>query len=208
MAVTPRSFSTAVNNAGVALPAGYVGASDAVLFAVGTTNATITPPTNVTEIISGDTPGGWNQRLFLATVALTGTQTFGTGGNYTDIWCVALIGVDLAAALGGTATNNTGTGTTATGLAVTAGRDGSLLLCAAVSDVGARSTNPSGMTAATGSPIDTNFYLDHQAVNTGSTGNKTSTLSSQGWLVQMVVFQPSASAPNVSRRRALLGVGA
>ncbi len=189
MPVTIRSTIQAGPGGTIGLPTGYDSANDIVLYWVGSDIVSSTP-SGLTELLSG-TFAGWTHKLYIGTGAVTGPLSFAPGG-YTDMFGLALQGVDRSSAVSGTPTNNQGTGTTATGLSIDVARNGSMLFLGSISSVGARSGGPAGMSPATGSPYDTNMYVDFQAVDAGATGNKTSTYGSESWIMQMIALQPVA----------------
>lgn len=206
MAVTVGNNSTATqsfaNSISVARPTGADTGSVIYLYFNGGQPPSSTP-SGFTAVsganVSSDFGYGWHQYTYYKVISDIGTEptTYTVNASFQDyleLVAVDLIGCDTSDPIGGTPTQNSGSGTTATGLSITADRDGSMLMAATVSSEGARTAGYGGMTNTV--THDTNVYVDQQAVDAGATGNKTCTYTTQGWVVDLIVFQPEASTGN------------
>jgi hypothetical protein len=124
--------------------------------------------------------------------------------QYAEGYIACYQNVDVAApweTSGGDSVNS-GESTTATGLGVTATRNGSMLLWSSMgwaTDV----PIPAGFTDR--ETYDSVNHFAELAVGAGSTGNKTSTLgASDAWSVQMGILRPILSLPIISPMQRLL----
>lgn len=219
MAVTIRTQANATSTTGttITVAKGSTADGDVVVLRFTADAPSVTQPTGFVPVHDTDASTefgyAWGQETWLKVITdaasePTSWQFTTAGSTYKELDMLAVIGCDPAAPLAG-ATENVGAGTTATGLSVTAGRDGSLAVHYSVSAADPRTGGaggaPSGMTNLQN--YDTNVYVDVQALDAGATGNKTSAYAaSQGWLVHMLVLQPEASGGSVALTGSAAGV--
>ena len=205
-ATTNSTIGSFSQNPNVALPSGSA-AGDTILLESGHETArsisSFSGITGWTEVPAGAANiTGWRQRIY--TKVLTAgdvtagsvTVNFDAAGGYSDMILHRATGADATTPIpSGGSSVATGTSSAPSGSSCTVDQAGSVVFRFEVNASGtARSGGPpTGMTATTGSPIDSNLWGDYQSVSPSSTGAKTSALTgSDNWAVHMVVIQPAA----------------
>ncbi len=175
----------------------------AMVNAYDSTTHTITPPAGWTSIRAttfnaggglGKSESFW--KLDGGSEGASYTWTV-SSGNYTDIAIGAWTGCDTTTPID-TSSGNTGTASPATATGVTVARNGSMLLSWFTAYNGTTWSTPTGMTARENTYDGANALFD-EARNSGATGDRTSTHSTNVWMAQNIVLQPPATGVNTTR---------